>query len=70
MFVVFTEIQRLCLGGDSLAGIVLEFSAGAIQSYDTLLDAKNSILIQFGAVDTIGAGTLDFLAKQHDHDLF
>ena len=70
MFVVFGEIQRLCLDWNTLAGIVFEFSACVIDEADTLLGTKDLFVIQFSAVDAVCTGTLNFLTKQHGHDLF
>ena len=70
VFIVFRKIQRLCFGGDTLAGIVFEFSACVIDGTDALLDTKDLLVIQPSAVDAVCTGTLNFLTKQHGHDLF
>lgn len=69
VLVVFGKIQSLCFLGNTLTGVILESSAGAVCGYDALLDAKRLFLVQFCAVDTVGAGALNFLTKQHDRDL-
>ena len=70
VFVVFGEIQRLCLGGNTLAGIVFEFSASVIDGADALFNTKDLFVIQLSAVDAVCTGALNFLTKQHGHDLF
>ena len=65
LFVVLGKIQGLFLGGDPLGGIVFKFSALICRGFHTLLGAENQILVQLGAMGTIGTGRFDFLAKQH-----
>ncbi len=69
MVVVFTEIQRLGLGGDTLTGVVLEFTA-FIRFHDHApLDAQNLLLADRGSVGAVGTGTGHFLSEQHGIDL-
>ena len=70
VFVVFRKIQCLCFDGNTLTGIVFEFSAGVIDGADALLDTKDLFVIQLSAVDAVCTGALNFLTKQHGHDLF
>ena len=69
MIVVFGEIQRSGLAGNALAGIVFKFAALARVLHDAALDAEILILVQLGAVGTVGAGAGHFLSEQHVHDL-
>ena len=70
LLVHWLKIQSFCFDGDALAGIVFEFSASVIDEADALLDTKDLLVIQLSAVDTVCTGTLNFLTKQHSHDLF
>ena len=70
VFIVFCKIQCFRLGGNTLAGIVLEFSAALLHGDDSFFRTKDIFFIQLCAVDAVCAGTRDFLAKQHGHDLF
>ena len=62
---VFGKIQSLGLGGDPLEGVVAEFAAVVTVPDDSFFGAENGILIQFGSVEAVNAGTVDFLTKQH-----
>lgn len=65
MIVVFAEIQRLGLGWDPLAGVILELSAFLGLHNNTALDAKKLILAHLGGIGTVGAGMGNFLSEQH-----
>lgn len=65
VIVVLGEIQRLGLGRNTLAGIILEFPALFSLKYHAAFHAENLIFVQFGAVNAIFAGVGDFLSEQH-----
>ena len=64
-FIVLGKVQRLGFCGNPFCGIVLEFPAGIILSDNTLLGAKDKLVVDFCSVHAIRAGALNFLSKQH-----
>ena len=69
MLVVFTEIQRLGLGGNTLTGVVFELAALIGLHDHTALDAQDLIFVDLSSVGTVGAGAGHFLSEQHGFDL-
>ena len=69
ILLIFFKVQSFGLGGDPLGGIVCKFSALLIHASDTLLGAKNGIVLQHGASGAVFAPALDFLSEQLDHSV-
>lgn len=69
MFVVFAKIQCFGFGGDTLTGVVFEFTAFVRFHYHAPLDAQDLLLVDHCSVGAIGAGTGHFLSEQHGIDL-
>ena len=63
--IIFSEIHSLDPRGDTLAGIIFETYTALVVCAESLLGAKDGTFVQIGAVDAVGAGTFDFLSKQH-----
>ena len=64
--IVFIKVQRFELGGDPLAGIILEFSALMRYRYDTTLGAKDLFVVNFGSMGAVCTGSLDLFSEKHD----
>lgn len=67
--IIFGKIQSPCLGRDTLAGIVFEFPALAVQSLQPLFGTEDLVLSNVRAVDAVGAGAFYFFPKQHGRAL-
>lgn len=69
MLIVFPEVQCFGLRGNTLAGIILEFTAFVGFNNHSALDTQNLFLADFGTVGTVRAGMGDFLSEQHCFNL-
>jgi hypothetical protein len=57
------EIRRFFFFGDPLDGVVPEPAASAQDAAHALFGAQNSVIIQFYAINTMGAGMFDLFPK-------
>ena len=65
LLIVFAEIHGLCPNRNPFAGIIFETHTSLIIRTNAFLGAEDGTVIQFGTVDAVGAGSFDFLPKQH-----
>ena len=66
---ILGKIHGFGLKGNPLAGIIAEFDTFAVGHTDSFFCAENLVVVQLCAMDTNGAGVLDFLTKQHRKNL-
>lgn len=62
---IFTQIQRLGLSGDTFTGIIAELPALTANGHNAPLGTQNLRVIQFCTMQAVAAATVDFLSKQH-----
>jgi len=67
--IFFTErtvLAQLGFTGNTLQGIILKLSTGAESVYNTLFQAHNLFIVDFGTGLAVGTAGLNVLVKQHD----
>ena len=66
LIIVLRKIDCFGLFGNSLKGVVIEFSALFNIGGQSTLDAQNVTVVQKCAMSTVFAGFLNFFTKQHN----
>lgn len=69
LMVIFGKIQRFCLDGNPLAGIIPEFIARIFNGAKALFDAENFSILQMCPILAVRAGAFYFFSKQHGNIL-
>ena len=63
--IILGKIQSPCFRRYSLAGIVLEFPALAVQGVKAFFDAEDLVISDFCSVNAVSTGALYLFSKQH-----